>query len=298
MSILASQLWDVFQGNNHDAMEKVAAMTEDFLRDRIRETSVANRVLPPVVLTEAQIERATDHDYPLKRVEIEPDSKAMTLGFRGKGTARFFDGKKYEVYFNKIEAEHFKKTKEELMTMRYPVVDVVNNNLVLDMQEQLDGMFHKRLAAAATASGQLINSGATAFTKEDCISAAQLITGKRRRGVRLVMTEARFLDLAKLTPDKIGYDNVGTIAFNGTREIKKFLGFEVITTINSDVAGSVWDDKTIWLVAEPQFLGSNFILGDVQQEMERKGNMLEWWAWQDQGIEIGNINSVVRVNLT
>ena len=298
MSILASQIWDVFQGNNHEAMEKVAAMTEDFIRDRIREVSAANRVIPPVVLTEAQIERNTDNDWPLKRVEIEPDSKAMTLGFRGKGEAKFFDGKKYEVYFNKIEAEHFKKTKEELMTMRYPVMDVINNNIILDMQEQLDGMFVKRLEAAALASGNKISDTTnTTLTKEILIDAAQLIVGKRRRGVRLVMTEARFMDLMRLNPDKIGYDHVGRLAFDGVREVKKFGGFEVITTINSSTAGSVWDDKVIWLVAEPQWLGSNFILGDVTQEMKREGNMLEWWAWQDQGIEIGNINGLVRINL-
>lgn len=101
MSIMVSQLWDVFGGG--DGMTKVAGLTEDFLRDRIRETSVANRVIPPVVLTEAQLERNTNNDWPLKRVEIEPDSKAFTVGFRGKGSAQFFEGRKYEVFFTKFE---------------------------------------------------------------------------------------------------------------------------------------------------------------------------------------------------
>ena len=74
MSIMVSQLWDVFTGNSNQGVEKVAALTEDFLRDRIRETSVCNRVIPPILLTEAQIERNTTNDWPLKRVEIEPDS--------------------------------------------------------------------------------------------------------------------------------------------------------------------------------------------------------------------------------
>ena len=296
--LLVSQLWDVFNGGNTEGIEKVAALTEDFLRDRIRETSVLNRVIPPVVLTEAQIERNTANDWPLKRVEIEPDSKAMSLGFRGKGTANFFEGAKYEVYFTKIEAEHFKKTREELMTMRYPVVDVVNNNLVLDMQEQLDALFVKRLAAAATSSSQFLNSTNTTLTKEDLITAAQTITGKRRRPLRLIMTEARWMDLARLGPDKVGYEGVERIAFNGTRIEKTFLGYEVITSINSSTDGSVWNDKDVWMVSEPGFLGSNFIIGDVQQEMKREGNQLEWWAWMDQGVEIGNIKSIFRLTLS
>jgi hypothetical protein len=29
--------------------------------------------------------------------------------------------------------------------------------------------------------------------------------------------------------------------------------------------------------------------------MKREGNMLEWWAWADQGMEIGNVASCARI---
>lgn len=297
-NLMASQLWDVFSGKSASGMEKVAALTEDFLRDRIRETSVLNRAIPPIVLTEAQLERNTANDWPLKRVELEPQSKAFTLGFRGKGSAQFMDGRKYEVYFTKIETEHFKKTREELMTMRYPVMDVVNNNFVLDMQEQLDFIFKGRLDAQVPA-GNIVAAGAGAVKdvfKNAVISTVRLILGKRRRTARLIMTESTWLNLAKLEPDKIGYENVGRIALNGVAAEKTFLGYEVITSINnSNIAGSVWPDDSIYAITAPEFLGSNFILGDVQQEMKREGNMLEWWAWADQGMEVGNISSVAKL---
>jgi hypothetical protein len=297
-NMMASQLWDVFTGKSASGMEKVAALTEDFIRDRLRETSVLNRAIPPVVLTEAQIERNTTNDWPLKRVEIEPDSKAFTLGFRGKGSANFMEGRKYEVYFTKIETQHFKKTREELMTMRYPLMDVVNNNFVLDMQEQLDALFKIRLDASVAASGN--TSAATAGAVKDnfknaVITAVRQVLGKRRRVARLIMTESTWLDLAKLEPDKIGYENVGRIALNGVAAEKTFLGYEVITSINSTTANSVWPDDSIYAIAMPEFLGSNFILGDVQQEMKREANILEWYSWADQGAEIGNVASVAKV---
>lgn len=300
-NLMTSQLWDVFSGRSTSGMEKVAALTEDFLRDRIRETSVLNRALPPVVLTENQIERNTANDWPLKRVEIEPDSKAFILGFRGKGSAQFMEGRKYEVYFTKIETEHFKKTREELMTMRYPVMDVVNNNFVLDMQEQLDKMFQTRLVAAAGLSG---NTGAITAAdikgtfKDGVITCVKSVIGKRRRVARLIMTEGCWLNLAKLEPDKIGYENVGRIALNGVSAEKSFLGYEVITSINNATAGGAWSDSEIFVVSSPDFLGSNFILGDVQQEMKREGNMLEWYAWADQGTEIGNVSSVGKITIS
>lgn len=303
MSIQVSQLWDVFTGNSNQGVEKVAALTEDFLRDRIRETSVTNRLIPPILLTEAQIERNTTNDWPLKRVEIEPDSKAFAIGFRGKGEAKFFDGRKYEVYFTKLETEHFKKSREELMTMRYPVMDVVNNNFVLDMQEQLDGLFKVRLDAAGALSGVTaapdFSSAANiaANFKDAVITCAQGIIGKRRRVAKLVMTESMYQNLGRLGVDKLGYDAVGRIAFGGVYPEKMFFGYEVVTAINAGTTGtngvtSVWPHNKIYVVTEPGFLGSNFILGDVQQEMKREGNILEWWAWADQGAEVGNMNSV------
>jgi hypothetical protein len=184
------------------------------------------------------------------------------------------------------------------MTMRYPLMDVVNNNFVLDMQEQLDALFKIRLDASVAASGN--TSAATAGAVKDnfknaVITAVRQVLGKRRRVARLIMTESTWLDLAKLEPDKIGYENVGRIALNGVAAEKTFLGYEVITSINSTTANSVWPDDSIYAIAMPEFLGSNFILGDVQQEMKREANILEWYSWADQGAEIGNVASVAKV---
>ena len=306
MSILTSQLWDVFTGteNGH---EKVAGLTENYLRDRIRETCVANRAIPPVILTEAQIDTNTQNDFPLKRVWLEPESKAFTLGFRGRGYAQFVEGRKYEVWFTKLETEHFKKTQEELMTYKFPLIDVVNNNFVFDLQEQVDQMFRDRLDAAVVASGNSFGAAGDvkAVFKDAILEGVRMVLGRRRRAARLIMTESTWLNLARLEPDKIGYENVGRIAFTGVAPEKTFLGYEVITTINStskkenfgDVNNheSVWPNDCIYAITAPEYLGSNFMLRDIQQEMDRKGNMLEWYSWGNQGMEIGNVSSVAKI---
>lgn len=293
--MLVSQLWDATR--NSDAMDKVASLNQDFLRDRLREISVADRVLPPVVLTEAELERNTTNDWPLKRVDIEPDSKAMSLGFRGKGEAKFFDGKRFEVYFTKIESEHFKKTREELMTMRYPVVDVVEQNFVLDMHEQLDKLFQARLTAAAAASGNTASVSGGLLTKDAIIALKKKILAKRRRPTTLIMTEARYNDLALLTADKLGFELVQNVSLNGVEAIQKFLNLNIVTSINTADAGSVWPENKVYLVTEPQRLGASYVIGDVQQEMKREGNSLEWYTWMDRGLEIGNINSVAELTI-
>lgn len=298
--ILASQMWDIMNHSN-DGMDKLASISETYLRDRIRETCLANRVLPPVVLTEATIDTNTQNDFPLKRVWLEPDSKAFTMGFRGRGYAQFAEGRKYEVWFAKFETEHFKKTQEELMTMKIPFINIVNNNFVFDLQEQVDGMFQERLKVSAIAAGNEITASGTINTgfKEAIIEGARRVISRRRRAARLLMTESTWLNLARLKPDKIGYDAVGRIAFNGVAAEKVFMGYEVLTTINANNPSrgveSVWNDDEIFVVTSPEYLGSNFMLNEVQQEMKRTGNMLEWYQWTDQGLEIGNISSVAMI---
>jgi len=327
--LLLSNLWDVLDGGG---MDKTAAITETFIRDRIRETSVLNQAIPPVFLTEAEIERNTFDDFPLKRVDIEPDSKALTIGFRAKSEAKFWDGRRFEVYFNKFESQHFKKTREELMTMRFPVTQVLQSNFVLDIQEQLDRQFRARLDAAATAAGNIYTaSGYNPFQLKEAIQQGMLqITNRRRRATRMIMTEGRYTDIGQLKYDDWG-PKVADITISGNRDIKTFMNLEVITSINSrtgtgsalsdidgsavspngmaltsteatindpaGTTGSAWPNDSIYLITDPNFLGSNFVLGDLLQEFDRKTNMLEWWCWQDQGFEIGNIFSVARIDL-
>jgi len=298
--ILMSQLWDATY--NQDSMEKVASWAGDYLRDRIREACVVNQALPPRLLTAAELDNNTENDFPLKRVPIEPNSKAFVMGFRGRGEAHYFEGRKYEVWFNKFETQHFKKSKEELMTLKYPVMDVINDHFVYDLQEQFDGVFKTRLDVSCAANGYTINLNAAAagktgeVFKDLIIEGVRKVLGRRRRTARLIMTEARWMDLAKLGPDKLGYGTlVEQIAIDGVRSIKKFLGHEVITTINSVRAGSVWDDNDIYCITEPAFLGSHFTLGDINQEFKREGNMIEWYDWVDAGMEIGNVSSCCRI---
>ena len=324
--LLMSNLWDVMDQDG--GMTKTAALTETFIRERIRETSVLNQAIPPVFLTEAEVERNTFDDWPLKRVDIEPDSKAFAIGFRAKSEAKFFDGRRFEVYFNKFESQHFKKTREELMTMRYPVTQVLQSNFVLDIQEQLDVQFRNRLDMAATAAGNITSISAyDPFQLKAAIQQGFLqITNNRRRATRMIMTEGRYTDIGQLKYDDWG-PRVADITISGNRDIKTFMNLEVITSINSRTlaggigtggvspnglalesrtgtvtdpvgsTGSAWPNNSIYLITDANFLGSNFVIGDLAQEFDRKTNMLEWWCWQDQGFEIGNIYSVARIDL-
>lgn len=297
MKMDVSQLWDATA-----SMEKTAETSSAvgfFTRDRLRQECVLDRVLPPQFITQNDLERNTNDDYPLIRVEKELDTKAFALGFRGSAETNWFDGQKYEITFGQVRTQEHNKTQEELMTMKAPVVDYFNRNGVFDLGAKTDIQFRSGLDTAAAASSNVITSASTAFTKADAVKMLKQMEIKRCPAGCWIVTESRWNDILLMSPNDLGYTLVGELALNGAKKIPTFLDIPVVRTIEAAHAGyvdSVWDNKGVYLCSTPDFLGKNFILQDVQYHMERKYNLLTWAAWMTRGAGIGNIKAVVRTD--
>ena len=297
MKMDVSQLWDATE-----TMEKTAETASAvgfFTRTRLRQESVLDRVLPPQFITQNDLERNTNDDYPLIRVEKELETTAFNMGFRGSAEGDWFDGAKYEIYFGQVRTQEHNKTQEELMTMRAPVVDYFNRNGVFDIGAKADVTFRAGLDAAAAAASNVITSSSTAFTKADAVLMLKQLEIKRVPAGCWIVTESRWNDILLMNPNDLGYTLVGELAINGAKKIPTFLDIPVVRTIEAYKAGivtSVWDNASMYLVSTPDFLGKNFILQDVQYQMERKYNLLTWAAWMSRGAGIGNINAVARTD--
>lgn len=299
MKMDVSQLWEATE-----TLEKTAETSQAvgfFTRDRLRQECVLDRVLPPQFATQADLERNTNDDYPLIRVEKELDTSAFSIGFHGAAETNFFNGSKYEIYFGNLRTQEHNKTQEELMTMRAPVVDYFNRNGVFDLGARADRPFRAALELAVSQlPGDVVAGGAaTAFTKAHAVTALKTMEKRRVPAGCWICSEARWNDLLLMSPNDIGYTLVGDLAVGGAKKVPTFLDIPVVRTIESTgtAATSVWDDKVMYLVSTPDFLGKNFILTDVTYHMKREYNMLTWAAWMSRGAGIGNIKSVVKIDL-
>jgi len=240
--LLMSHLWQVF--DHADGQEKTASLTQQFLRDRIRETSVLNRILPSELITASEVERNTNEDDPLIRIDIEPNSGAMAMGYTAHGEAKYFTGKRYECHFNKYSSQHFVGYKSKMMTSRMPVRQIVEGNFVLDIQEAMDHQFRRSLDTAAILSNQVVQvvgyepahlKAAIQRAQNMMLNGAESALGGsrgRRRATRMIMTESRWSDIAQLDVKDWG-TFINTITVEGHRNIKTLLGLDVVTSINS-----------------------------------------------------------------
>lgn len=153
----------------HEGREKIAALGGDYIRDRLREESFVRKILPPRTCTRADLQVSTTHDTLVKIVEVEPESKAMTMSFRSQPTAKYVRAPRFEVPFHTVGSERYEKTEQELMAYTLPIMEIIRRNVVKDIQEIEDHTFLGHVESAVQslqkeANGLAFSAGFTDTT--------------------------------------------------------------------------------------------------------------------------------------
>jgi len=143
MSVEAKQvnkaLLDMFeQGMQKEAQQLVT----DFTRMRMREDGFLRKIIPPVEVTNDDLDIQVDTDKPVIVCEREPDSPAAySVPFGETPFNRYILGDRYRVMFQRIMTPKFYKDVSELRTYRMDIRQVLSDNALKDMQAEEDGKF-------------------------------------------------------------------------------------------------------------------------------------------------------------
>jgi len=153
-----------------ETMEKVGQATGTYIQHKLRENSFARKVLPPQTVTEKECQRSLTQDSLEYVDDIEPDSVAMRINWRGEPDKTYIMGKRYSIPFSTISSDRFQKAEDELRAYRMPLTKVIEQNIVRDIQEQEDVAFLNHVKAALYLStryryNQLVAQGVFATTK-------------------------------------------------------------------------------------------------------------------------------------
>jgi hypothetical protein len=107
----------------------------------------------------------------------------------------------------------------------------------------------------------------------------------------ILVNNVTIWEIVKFGRDEMGGDMSGELIRTGFAE-REFLGARWIITIKRDLV----PDNTIFLFAEPKFMGKFFILEDTTMYIDRKAYMLEFFAYETIGSAIANIAAIGRVD--
>lgn len=314
--------------NSSEGKEKIAEYGGSYIRDRLREVSFARKVIPPEQVTRADCQRSVNHDTLVKIIDIEPQSRAMSITFRGQPTARFIRGARAEVAFFTISSEMFQKTEQELLAYEMPITKIIEENSVKDIQEIEDREFTVHIEAAVQAlqteanggtskalhggasstigstvefsvrKGELARNSSTATTevlaiqRPDVVNLFKLLDGNRLRAERLLMTEVDWDDILQWTVEDFG-DRVQSETTVDGYKYNTILGKSYIRTIKTDILRP----GNVYVFTKPEFFGKFYVLNNTKFYIDKIANTITFQAWEDVGMSVINIAAVRKLEL-
>lgn len=299
-NISASTINELFvqKLNSPEGLQKVAQEGSAFIRNKLREVSFARKVIQPEYVTKADLQRSVNHDGLVKIVDIEPDSKAMTLNFRGAPTTNYLQGDRYEIPFFMISSEDFQKTEEELLAYEMPLTEVIERNSVKDIQKIEDEHFISAVETAAAASSKALGSepliSGGAYDKATFEKLFNLLDGDELRAELLLMSNTMFNKLFLWDATTVG-DAVGSeVSVNGYTYATLF-GRKLIVSNKVGMLQSSAGLDRIYTFAAQEFFGNFFVLNDTKFYIEKKKNVITFSAYETLGIGIGNSKACGRI---
>lgn len=286
--------------DTQEGMDKIAQDGSAFIRRKLREVSFARKIINPQYVTQAELTRSVNHDQLVKIVDIEPDSKAMAVNFRGNPDVRYVEGPRYEIPLYNISSEDFEKIEEELLAYEMPLTEVIERNSVLDIQKIEDTKFISVIDAALVVESGLGNSTSItgSYDSDSTIKRADfkrlfdLLDGNELRTETLLMDSTMFNRLFLYNATTVG-DAIGSETHINGYTYATLFGKRLV--VSNKV--SLLQNKIYSFTAQ-EFLGQFLVLNDTKFWIEKKKNLIRWSAWETIGMGIGNTKSCAKITLS
>lgn len=285
----------VFSSGQIKEASEAASM---YVRQKLYEDGILRRLFEPRNVTPDELDPDVEtQDQPSIVCEIEPNATQATfVPFKGTGDRRYYTGKRFRVPFGKIEAERITKSKFELMTIRMPIQQWLQENQVKAVQQEEDKLFIETLDSLCDANPdeQLIKySMSTGDFKDAFIEGMNALTHMRLPKGKVLMHETTFTKSLKLRTDQIGYEPQTRRFDKGWENEDTFMGYKIIKTIKDDIV----PENVIYFFTEQDYFCKFFLLQDATLFLETKADMVTFHTYEAPGFGIGNTKGVVKLVL-
>lgn len=293
----------LFEQLSTPGLEKRAGdAINDFTRTKMREGGFYRKILPSTQITNDELHPQYFTDKPSRVCEREPDSPAaMSLPFGSLPMNLYIRGNRYLVSFDRIVTPRFVKDVDELRTYSMDIRQVLSDNSVKDMMEEEDSKFIAAVNACMVAPDTVVpQSGSVQWetipggiTRESLQSAFQIMprTPAHLETSCCLVNNVTRREVLKWGRDETGGDLSQDLLKNGWSD-DHFMGVNWVTTIKRNLV----PDDTIFMFADPKFVGKAFILEDTTMFIKREAFMLEFFSYESLGGAIGNTSGLARAD--
>ncbi len=284
-------------------MEKQAVdAVNEFTRIKMREDGFFRRILPMVSVSNEDLTRQVDTDLPVIVVDKEVDNPpAMTIPFRNLPINQYIYGSRYLVQFARLVTPKFTKDIDELRTYVMDIRQVLSDNAIKDMLAEEDGTWIETVDTALVGADTVvpvsgvpqwvtIAGGITRDTLQDAFKVLPK-TPWHLEAHTVLINNVTIREIFKWGRDEMGGDFAQDVVKNGWTE-QEFMNARWIVTIKRDLV----DDDTIYMFADPKFMGKSYELEATSMFIKREAWNLEFFAWETIGHTLAHAGSVSRVD--
>jgi len=292
----------LFEQLDTPGMQKQAIdAVNDFTRTKMREDGFYRRIMPPLTITNDELDRQVDTDKPVKVVDKEPDSPAaVSLPFATLPINFYIRGPRYRVMFDRIVSPRAVKDVDELRTYVIDIRQVLSDNMIKDMLAEEDSKFINAMDAAVgtvdtvNPLSQVVQNATISggITRETIVDALKVMpqTPSRFEVETCLVNNITIKELLKFGRDEMGGDFSQEIIKNGWAETN-FLNCRWIVTIKRNLV----QDNEMYMFASPKFIGKNYELEPTTMYIRREAYMLEYFSYNTQGGSFGHTNGLAKV---
>jgi hypothetical protein len=302
--------------DNPNEQTKLAEEASSYVRIRMRETSFARKIMMPMPITASECVPSVNHDQLVKIVELEPNSMATTINFRGKPGAEYIVGQRYEIPFFGISSKEYQKVEEELMSYQMPITEIIENNSLKDLHAIEDEAFITKVKACITTSGKtedvtayntptvsgeltpkalvrLFNKLENSGKDSSGTDGEHYFDAKRYDTECILMNRMDWNKIMLWKASDHGDQFAGNVTLNGLT-FPTLFGKRVIVTQK----GELVPEGTIYGFAAKPYIGHAYILSDVKFYIKKERNLISWSLYEVIGYGLANAYAMASITFT
>lgn len=276
----------------------------DFTRTKMREDGFYRRIMPPIPITNDELDRQVDTDKPVKIVDKEPDSPAaISIPFATLPQNLYIRGPRYRVMFDRIATPRFTKDVDELRTWIMDIRQVLSDNAIKDMLAEEDGKFLRAVNTAVVGAGLVVPTSGTVqyeviaggITRDTLWDSLKVMpnTPSNLEVHLVLLNNITIKEVGKFSRNEMGGELSQDIMKQGW-SLQELMGVKWLITIKKGLVAT----NTMYHFADPKFIGKSYILEDTTMYIRREAYMLEFFAYETMGGTIGHTSGLARIDYT
>lgn len=295
-------VFEKLSSNDPLMIKEAVDAVNDFTRTRMREDGFLRQIMPPVPISNDELDRQVGTDKPVKVVDKEPDSPAaISVPFATLPMNLYIRGPRYPVTMDRIVTPRFTKDVDELRTWIMDIRQVLSDNAIKDMLAEEDGKFISASNTAMVAADTVVPTSGVAqwetigggITRDGLCDMLKIMpsTPSHLEVHTVLINNITVKDIMKWGRTEMGGDLSQDIVKNGW-SIQDFLGCRWIITIKTDLVAT----NVFHHYSDPKFIGKHYSLEDTTLYIRREAYMLEFFAYQTSGATIGHTSGISRAD--